>query len=106
MCQWKFLVLRYSANVSARSSFKAPEMSFVAFDARSVGVFNGALARSSRPLRSAMSISFSIWHCRLAWTHIGRLLAHAEKSLLLRPDLRSLRRNTVFLSRPPDRAQL
>src|SRR5436305_14196617 len=80
-------------------------MSFVAFDARSVGVFNGALARSSRPLRSAMSISFSIWDCRLAWTHIGRLLAHAEKSLLLRPDLRSLRRNTVFLSRPPDRAQ-
>src|SRR5277367_4743938 len=38
MCQWKFLVLRYSAKVSARSVSRAPPTSFIAFSPRTVGV--------------------------------------------------------------------
>src|ERR1700686_2312030 len=45
MCQWKFLVFRYSANTSARMAFIAPVMSRVAAAFRSVGVANGALRR-------------------------------------------------------------
>src|SRR5437588_6765740 len=49
MCQWKFLVFRYSANTSARMAFMAPAMSLVAERVRSVGVASGAsrLCRSS-----------------------------------------------------------
>src|SRR5437660_54364 len=38
MCQWKFLVLRYSANTSERSSVNAAEISRAAVSERVVGV--------------------------------------------------------------------
>src|SRR5215471_9902092 len=38
MCQWKFLVLRYSANASARSTLSASETLVTAWGWRSVGV--------------------------------------------------------------------
>src|SRR6267142_1896444 len=38
MCQWKFLVLRYSANTSERSSVNSAEISRTAFSERVVGV--------------------------------------------------------------------
>src|SRR6267142_1832023 len=38
MCQWKFLVLRYSANTSERSTVNSAEISRTAFSERVVGV--------------------------------------------------------------------
>src|SRR5437868_15090799 len=51
MCQWKFLVLTYRANTSARMAFIAAEMSVVAALVRSVRVDTGA---SRRCLRSVV----------------------------------------------------
>src|SRR6185437_11948191 len=45
MCQWKFLVLRYSANTSARMPFSAAAISRAADAPRSVGVASGAWRR-------------------------------------------------------------
>src|SRR5205807_9344886 len=45
MCQWKFLVLRYRVNRSARRRLSAPEMSLVASAPRFVGVFSPAARR-------------------------------------------------------------
>src|SRR5258708_19444092 len=46
MCQWKFLVLRYSANRSASSTFNAADRSFGGSAPRSRGVLSGAARRS------------------------------------------------------------
>src|SRR5436853_3794191 len=50
MCQWKFLVLTYRANTSARKAFIAAEMSLVAALVRSVRVDTGASRRCLRSL--------------------------------------------------------
>src|SRR3954452_11823413 len=58
MCQWKFLVFRYSANASARSTLSASETLLTAWDDRSVGVsrtgetFCGALLTGNLPVRT------------------------------------------------------
>src|SRR5262245_32793824 len=54
MCQWKFLVFRYRANMSASRAFSAPDTSLIAFELKSLGVLNGA---SLRDLRSSRFIS-------------------------------------------------
>jgi hypothetical protein len=46
MCQWKFLVLKYRATVSASRAFSAAEMSRIASDAKLLGVCSGARRRS------------------------------------------------------------
>ena len=46
MCQWKFLVFKYSAKISAKMPFMAAEMSVVAAVFKSVGVTSGAAWRS------------------------------------------------------------
>src|SRR6266567_6790343 len=58
MCQWKFLVFRYSANASARSTLSASETLLTAWDDRSVGVSRsgetllGALLTGNLPVRT------------------------------------------------------
>src|SRR3954471_4685647 len=58
MCQWKFLVFRYSANASARSTLSASETLVTAWGDRSVGVSRsgetllGALLTGNLPVRT------------------------------------------------------
>src|SRR4051812_39438732 len=58
MCQWKFLVFRYSANASARSTLSASETLLTAWGDRSVGVSRsgetllGALLTINLPVRT------------------------------------------------------
>src|ERR1700761_7050232 len=47
MCQWKFLVFRYSASVSASSVLSSAVMSRVASSLRALGVFSDAFLRSA-----------------------------------------------------------
>src|SRR5215472_16370570 len=56
MCQWQFLVLMYSAKMSASRMFSAPEMSRVASAPSFVGV---ASADAWRDLRSTWFMGFS-----------------------------------------------
>src|SRR5882757_1724231 len=58
MCQWKFLVFKYSANASARSTLSASETLLTAWGDRSVGVSRsgetllGALLTGNLPVRT------------------------------------------------------
>src|SRR4051794_18750422 len=47
MCQWKFLVFRYSPKTSASKAFRAPEISCTACRSISDGVANGAVRRAA-----------------------------------------------------------
>src|ERR1700730_5721841 len=62
MCQWKFFVLMYSANTSARRVVRALEISLVALDVRFVGVLSGAILRDLASLGSIACISFWFAH--------------------------------------------
>jgi hypothetical protein len=55
MCQWKFFVLKYSANTSASSTLSAAEMSRVASAPRSLGVCSGARRRDWVLLAKALT---------------------------------------------------
>src|SRR5258708_28418346 len=68
MCQWKFLVLRYSANRSASSTFNAADRSFVASAPRSLGVLSGAARRSLVSSR-IMVVSFRFKKTGLVMQH-------------------------------------
>src|SRR5437660_10732231 len=89
MCQWKFLVFRYSANTSARIAFMAPAMSLVAERVRSVGVASGAPRSCRRSevfvglfrfMLFFLCMGLILFRCRLGrqrQKHVSRPYRHA-----------------------------
>src|SRR5262249_9170040 len=60
MCQWKFFVLMYRANISESRLVSAPEISGMALAVRVDGVVSGAACRPTGSLIFILAVSFWI----------------------------------------------
>src|SRR5258708_2051589 len=81
MCQWKFLVFTYSANVSASNAVRDVERSLMALAPRSDGVLSGARRRSCTVM-SFIADSFSNWAaCSSVSQERTIAPAHVEKAM-------------------------